>query len=100
MRQTIEYFFAPQSPWTYLGHQRLQDIAAAAGARIEVRPADYGRIFPASGGLPLTKRAPQRQAYRLVELKRFSEHLNIPLNLQPKFFPVAGDDAPQRQDDG
>ena len=93
MRQTIEYFFAPQSPWTYLGHQRLQDIAAAAGARIEVRPADYGRIFPASGGLPLPKRAPQRQAYRLVELARFSQHLGVPLNLHPRHFPVPADDA-------
>ena len=93
MSLVIEYYFAPQSPWTYLGHQRLQDIAAAAGARIELLPADYGRIFPISGGLPLPKRAPQRQAYRLVELARFSQHLGLPLNLQPKHFPVPADDA-------
>ena len=93
MSQVIEYFIAPQSPWTYLGHQRLQDIAAAAGARIELLPSDYGRIFPVSGGLPLPKRAPQRQAYRLVELARFSQHLGLPLNLQPQHFPVPADDA-------
>ena len=93
MNLTVEYYFAPQSPWTYLGHQRLQQIAAASGARIEVLPADYGRIFPASGGLPLPKRAPQRQAYRLVELARFSQHLGLPLNVQPKHFPVPADDA-------
>ena len=56
-------------------------------------PVDLGRVFPVSGGLPLAKRAPQRQAYRLVELKRFSEHLGRPLNLQPRYFPVASDDA-------
>ena len=93
MSLVIEYYFAPQSPWAYLGHQRLQDIAAAAGARIELLPADYGRIFPVSGGLPLPKRAPQRQAYRLVELARFSQHLGLPLNLQPQHFPVPADDA-------
>ena len=93
MSLVIDYFFAPQSPWTYLGHQRLQDIAAAAGATIELLPADYGRIFPVSGGLPLPKRAPQRQAYRLVELARFSQHLGLPLNLHPKHFPVPADDA-------
>ena len=93
MSLVINYFFAPQSPWTYLGHQRLQDIAAAAGARIELLPADYGRIFPLSGGLPLPKRAPQRQAYRLVELARISQHLGLPLNLHPKHFPVPADDA-------
>jgi 2-hydroxychromene-2-carboxylate isomerase len=48
-----------------------------------------GKVFPVSGGLPLAQRAPQRQAYRLVELKRFSAHLGVPLNLHPKFFPVA-----------
>jgi 2-hydroxychromene-2-carboxylate isomerase len=92
-RSRIGYFFAPQSPWTYLGHQRLTDIAEAAGADIEVLPVDLGRVFPVSGGLPLPKRAPQRQAYRLVELKRFGEHLQMPINLQPQHFPVAADDA-------
>ncbi len=94
MIHRVDYFFAPQSPWTYLGHQRFAEIAKTAGARIALLPFDLGgRVFPVSGGLPLAKRAPQRQAYRLVELKRFSTHLGLPLNLQPKYFPVAGDDA-------
>jgi carboxymethylenebutenolidase len=50
-------------------------------------------VFPISGGLPLGQRAPQRQAYRLMELQRFSEHLNAPLNIKPRYFPVGGDDA-------
>ena len=93
MTPNIDYFLAPQSPWTYLGHARLVAMANAAGATIRVLPADLGRVFPVSGGLPLPRRAPQRQAYRLVELARFSSHLGIPLVLQPRFFPVAGDDA-------
>ena len=48
-------------------------------------------MFSVSGGLPLAKRPPQRQAYRLVELERWSELLHLPLNLQPKFFPVSAD---------
>lgn len=85
---TVSYFFTPVSPWAYLGHDRFVAIARATGARVEVLPVDYGAIFPTSGGLPLAKRAPQRQAYRLVELKRFSKHLGIALNLQPKHFPA------------
>jgi 2-hydroxychromene-2-carboxylate isomerase len=85
---TLSYYFTPVSPWTYLGHERFLRIARAAQATVEVLPVDYGAIFPASGGLPLAKRAPQRQAYRLVELRRFSAHLGVPLNLQPKFFPA------------
>jgi 2-hydroxychromene-2-carboxylate isomerase len=93
MSKTVDYYFAPQSPWTYLGHERLARIAQATGAQIRVFPVDLGRVFPVSGGLPLPKRAPQRQTYRLVELKRFSEFLKLPMNLQPKYFPVGGDDA-------
>ena len=94
MGRTVDYYFAPQSPWAYLGHQRLADIAQRTGASVRVMPMDLGgKVFPISGGLPLGQRAPQRQAYRLVELQRFSEHLGAPLNLKPKYFPVGGDDA-------
>lgn len=93
MPRTLDYYLAPQSPWTYLGHERFVRMARDAGAQVRVRPMDLGRIFPISGGLPLSRRAPQRQAYRLVELRRFSEHLGLPLNLHPKFFPVSGDPA-------
>ena len=94
MSPTIDYYLAPQSPWTYLGHARFAEMAQAAGAQVNVLPVDLGgKIFPVSGGLPLGQRAPQRQAYRLVELKRFSEHLKMPLHVKPKFFPVSGDDA-------
>lgn len=90
----IDYYFAPQSPWTYLGHQRFWDIARTHGASIRVLPVDLGGIvFPMTGGQPSAKRAPQRQAYRLLELERFSKWLNAPLNLRPRHFPVSGDDA-------
>jgi 2-hydroxychromene-2-carboxylate isomerase len=92
--KSIRYYMVPSSPWTYLGHERLIQIAQRHGATIEVRPFDLGsRVFPVSGGLPLGKRAPQRQAYRLVELPRWSAFLGLELNLHPKYFPVDGEDA-------
>jgi 2-hydroxychromene-2-carboxylate isomerase len=93
MVKTCTYYFSPQSPWTYLGHERFAELARRHGVHVEVRPMEMGRIFNASGGLPLPQRPPQRQAYRLVELKRWSEFLQMPLHLHPKFFPVAGDPA-------
>jgi 2-hydroxychromene-2-carboxylate isomerase len=87
----IDYYFTPISPFMYLGHDRLVAIARKHGATIAVKAINLGDVFPVSGGLPLSKRAPQRQAYRLVELRRWSEHLNMPINIQPKFFPVNGD---------
>ena len=91
MSKICQYFFALQSPWTYLGHERMVALARRHGVQIEVRPFDLGKVFSLSGGLPLAKRAPQRQAYRLAELARWSEFLQIPLTLQPKFFPVSPD---------
>ena len=93
LNKTVDYYFAPQSPWTYLGHARFLALAAAAQATVRVLPADFGKVFAVSGGLPLGKRAPQRQAYRLQELARFRDALKMPLQVQPRFFPVAGDDA-------
>ncbi len=94
MARTVDYYFAPQSPWTYLGHARFVALARAAGATVRVLPVDLGgQVFPVSGGLPLPKRAPQRQAYRLLELRRYSDFLGVPLHPQPKYFPVGGDNA-------
>ena len=93
MSATIDYYFSPPSPWTYMGHARFTDMARRAGASIRVLPTDFGKVFAVSGGLPLGQRAPQRQAYRLVELARFSQHLQLPMHVKPRFFPVGGDDA-------
>src|SRR5213593_4894681 len=83
--KVIDYFFTPVSPFSYLGHERFVAVAKKHGAEIRVKPIDLGRVFPVSGGLPLKQRAPQRQAYRLLELKRWREFLGLPLNVQPKF---------------
>jgi len=93
MAKTIDYFFTVASPWTYLGHDRFVAIAEKHGATVAVKPVDLGKVFPVSGGLPLPKRAPQRQAYRLVEMARWRDWLGIPLNLQPKFVAASADPA-------
>jgi 2-hydroxychromene-2-carboxylate isomerase len=94
MTKTVDYFFAPQSPWTYLGHARFAHIAAQTGAVVNLLPIDLGgKVFPVSGGLPLGQRPAQRQSYRLVELARWRDWLQMPMNLKPRHFPVAGDDA-------
>ncbi|TFW32536.1 2-hydroxychromene-2-carboxylate isomerase [Massilia horti] len=89
MSKVIQYFFAPQSPWTYLGHDRLLTLARQYGAQVEPRPFDLARVFGLTGGLPLAKRPPERQAYRLQELRRWSDFLGLRMNVEPKFFPVA-----------
>ena len=57
MALTIDYFLAPQSPWTYFGHARFAAMAAAAGATVRIKPMDLGKIFPLTGGLPVGQRS-------------------------------------------
>lgn len=92
MTATIDYFYSHVSPWTFLGHQRLIDMAARHGATVVFRPITVAEVFPKTGGLPLAKRPPERRAYRMVELKRWSRHLGVPINFEPKYFPA--DDRP------
>lgn len=84
---TITYYMTLNSPWTYLGSAKLADLAGRYGQTVDIKPVKFGVIFPETGGLPLPKRAPARQAYRLMELKRWREVRGLPLVIQPKFFP-------------
>jgi len=94
--RVIDYYFTPVSPWTYLGHARFVAVAERAGATVRVKPCDFGRIFAATGGLPLGQRAAQRKSYRLLELARYRDELGVPLNVNPRFFPVSAEAASLR----
>ena len=91
MDKVVDYFLAPVSPWTYLGHERFVALLQANAATCRLYPVDLSKVFPVSGGLPLPKRAPQRQAYRLVELARWSKWLGLPINVSPRFGASSGD---------
>lgn len=88
MGKAVDYYFSVASPWTYLGSRRFIEMARRHGATVKVMPLDYTRVFASSGGVLYQNRAPQRQAYRQVELARWRQRLGIALNLEPKFYPV------------
>ena len=83
----VDYFMSHGSPWTFLGHKRLGEIIKKYKVKLNMRPVNYGEIFPISGGLPVSKRPVQRQKIRLQELKRWSKFLDINLISQPTSFP-------------
>jgi 2-hydroxychromene-2-carboxylate isomerase len=93
MAKSVDYYMTPVSPFTYMGHDRLREIVARHGAHINLRVMDLGKVFPASGGLALKDRPPQRRAYRMMELKRWRDFLNLPLKVEPKHFPVPAEPA-------
>ncbi len=88
MAKHVDYYVSLNSPWTYLGIKRFEAMTKKYGAEVTIWPVDFGSVFAVSGGLPLPKRAPQRQAYRMMELKRWRDHLGVKTTLEPKFFPA------------
>ena len=81
---TLQAFYGMSSPWAYFGAERMGMIARDAGVRLILRPI---RIIEANGGIPLRTRPDHRQRYHEVELDRWRKHLQIPLNLRPRFYP-------------
>ena len=84
---SIDYFMSPSSPWTYLGSKIFTNLAIENKRLVNVYPVNFGKIFPISGGLPLPKRAPQRQAYRLLELQRWKSRRKSTMKVEPNNFP-------------
>ena len=88
MASTIDYYLSLASPWSYLGHDRLVNIANRYDCRINIYAVDLSVILPATGGIPLPKRSQQRKDYRIQELRRWRDYLGLPLNIKPRYFPV------------
>lgn len=83
----VTYYMTVNSPWTYLGSARFADMARRHGCSVDIKPAKFGEVFAKTGGFPLPKRSPERRAYRLMDMKRWRDHLKIPINVEPKHFP-------------
>jgi 2-hydroxychromene-2-carboxylate isomerase len=84
----VDYYLSLASPYAYMGHARFIALTKKLNTKVIIKPVNMGEILSKTGGLPVGKRSPERQAYRLQELERWHKYLDIPLNLKPKFFPV------------
>ncbi|WP_419909388.1 2-hydroxychromene-2-carboxylate isomerase [Hoeflea sp.] len=84
----IDYYFYGASPFTYLGHNALAGAAERQGADINYKPVNLFALWEVSGAVPPAKRPPVRQRYRLVELQRVADFRGLPINTNPKFWPV------------
>ena len=84
----IDYYFGTISPFAYLAGDRLERIAARHGAAITYKPLDILQLFDRTGGVRPANRHPSRMDYRAQELPRWADHLGLPLNLKPAFWPA------------
>lgn len=83
----MDYFISLNSPWTYLGSARFIELVKQYNVDVSVKPAIFSEVFEQTGGFALPKRSPQRQAYRMMELRRWRDELHIPILLEPANFP-------------
>lgn len=84
----IDYYLATISPFTYLAGTGLEKIAAKHGATVTYKPVDLMAVFGRTGGVPPKDRHPNRQAYRAQELRRAAAKTQMPMVMQPAFFPT------------
>jgi 2-hydroxychromene-2-carboxylate isomerase len=83
----LTVYFSLLSPWAYIGHAELRRLAVKHNLSLDYRPVNLIEVFPQSGGLPLPKRHPSRQAYRLTELRRWRDKRGLSFHLWPRFWP-------------
>lgn len=84
----IDYYFATISPFTYLAGPQFEEIVRAHGATVTYKPLDIMALFARTGGLPPKDRHPNRQEYRLQDLRRRAVVAGMPLNVKPAFWPT------------
>jgi len=87
MSRQVDYYFSLSSPWAYIGHNVFRDVVAAHGLAVNHKPVVLVDLFSETGGLPLVKRHPVRQRYRMVELQRWRDKRGLNFHLQPKHSP-------------
>lgn len=87
MARQIEYYYSAASPWAYIGHAMFQELANSFGCKVVYKPVFLGELFAETGGLPLGKRHPARQRYRMMELQRWREKRGLDFHLKPRHWP-------------
>jgi 2-hydroxychromene-2-carboxylate isomerase len=87
MPQEIDYYFSLTSPWAYIGHKAFRDVVSAYDLKVNHKPVLLGELFSETGGLPLGRRHPVRQRYRMVELQRWRDKRGLKFHLQPANWP-------------
>ena len=89
MPRQVDYYFSFNSPWAYIGHKPVMEIAKTYGLKVNFKPVLLVELFSETGGLPFPKRHPVRQRYRMVELQRWRDKRGLTFHLQPKNWPFS-----------
>ena len=65
----------------------FRDLVSTYDLKVNHKPVVLVDLFSETGGLPLMKRHPVRQRYRMVELQRWRDKRGLKFHLQPANWP-------------
>ncbi|MDP2700080.1 2-hydroxychromene-2-carboxylate isomerase [Thalassospira sp.] len=80
----ITFYFDFSSPYGYLASERIGDVAARTGVKIDWRPFMIGAAFKQTGQEPLLQH-PIRGPYFRRDMERCARLQNIPFMIPEKF---------------
>ena len=86
MNKTIEFFWEPGSPYTYLAATQIEALAKDCGATVVWKPFLLGKVFEARK-TTLPASIPQKASYMFKDLARWAQVYRVPVTM-PKVFPV------------
>ncbi len=88
MKNNIKFYMVPSSPWSFLSFNRIEKISRLYNLKINLIPIDIFKLFQLNGIKKVSERSTSIQKNRINELQRWSDYLEINLNINPRFFPV------------
>ncbi|MBV8063498.1 MAG: 2-hydroxychromene-2-carboxylate isomerase [Nevskia sp.] len=86
MDRTVEFFWDPASPYTYLASTQVEALAARVGATVVWKPFLLGKVFEATGN-KMPAAIPAKGKHLFCDVQRWAAHYGVPVAF-PKVFPV------------
>jgi 2-hydroxychromene-2-carboxylate isomerase len=65
----------------------MVDVTRRHKAKLILKPYDFQKVVPQTGGIPIRTRPEARRTYHTLELDRWRKYLGMPMQLQPKYYP-------------
>lgn len=80
MRRVIDFYFDFISPFSYLAHQRLPELAARFGYALDYHAADLADLKRLAGNTaPKMTAIPLKLSYSRIDQKRWAERYGVPI---------------------
>jgi 2-hydroxychromene-2-carboxylate isomerase len=84
MSRMINFYFDFISPFSYLAHQRLPDLAARFGYSLDYRVADLAELKRLAGNTaPRVTTMPLKLRYSRIDQQRWAERYGVPIKPPP-----------------